>query len=368
MSPAIESATTCPECSAHGKPVKPVTIESLLTPDALEQITDTEGWRFCRTASCQTAYFSRAGEQVSKVDVRVRIGQKETTSPRPLCYCFDYSLEDVQSAVASSGTSSIADTITEKCRQGLDRCPETNPQGSCCLGNVRAAEKAATAQTTATEDDPTSCCPPSPPARPDRAGTLASVGAVVSAVLSSACCWLPLLLVAVGVSAGSVSGFLDAYRPWLLGVTGGLLAVAFYLTYFRKEACDPASTCAAPSTRLQQVNKVMLWVATVLVAAFALFPNYVGAFLDDGSVDLPPAAADSLEVVEVDVQGMTCEACAVSLTTALEQVSGVRRVAVSFPNKLATLHVTPNTSREEILQAIRETGYQGTVRGETPRD
>jgi hypothetical protein len=31
----------------------------------------------------------------------------------------------------------------EKCRQGLDRCEAANPQGACCLGNVREVVSAA---------------------------------------------------------------------------------------------------------------------------------------------------------------------------------------------------------------------------------
>ena len=35
----------------------------------------------------------------------------------------------------------VTAAITERCRRGEDRCPETNPQGACCLGNVRAISR-----------------------------------------------------------------------------------------------------------------------------------------------------------------------------------------------------------------------------------
>ncbi len=73
--------------------------------------------------------------------MRVRIGQKATASPRVVCYCFDHTIEEIEAEVVATGTSTIADAIGEKCKQGLDRCEETNPQGSCCLGNVRAVVK-----------------------------------------------------------------------------------------------------------------------------------------------------------------------------------------------------------------------------------
>ncbi len=39
----------------------------------------------------------------------------------------------------------------------------------------------------------------------------------MTALLSPACCWLPLLLIAFGASAAGVSGFFETYRPYLLG-------------------------------------------------------------------------------------------------------------------------------------------------------
>ncbi len=67
----------------------------------------------------------------------VRVGLKESGPPRPICYCFRHDFADVEREAGHSDESAIAADITEKCRQGLDRCEETNPQGSCCLGSVR---------------------------------------------------------------------------------------------------------------------------------------------------------------------------------------------------------------------------------------
>ncbi len=81
-------------------------------------------------------------------------------------------------------------------------------------------------------------------------GLWASAGAMASAILSSACCWLPLLLLAFGLSAGGMASFLEAYRPYLLGVTALLLGSGFYLTYFRKKKCGPDGSCAVPNRKL----------------------------------------------------------------------------------------------------------------------
>lgn len=376
MTPATETRTECPACKQRGKPVKPPTIESLVRPEALQRLEVREGWRFCASLDCTTAYFHQTtGEMVAKADVRVRIGQKETEAPRTVCYCFDHSQEEIEAEVQETGRSSVGDAITEQCRKGLDRCPETNPQGSCCLGNVRALEKAAATATRPSSDtcdaDPQAasaadCCapvaPPIPEAPPvSRAGTFASVGAMTSAILSSACCWLPLLLLGFGVSAGSVAGFLDAYRPWLLGATGLLLAGAFYLTYFRKPDCAPDGSCTAPPARLVLFNKVMLWVATSVVLTFALFPNYVGLLVGDDSAPPAPSAAANLETVTLDVRGMTCEACEVHVRSALREVPGVRSAQVSYAAARAVVQAEPGVDRQALLEAVGTTGYQASI-------
>lgn len=287
----LPTAAACPECGARGKPVGAVTLHALLTPSTLPSIRTPDGWRHCASVGCATAYYHpESGDRVACSGVSVRIGTKETAAPRPLCYCFGLTAEDIEAEVASSGGSTIADRITEQCRRGLDRCAETNPQGSCCLGNVRAAEHGALQGAITPVAD---CCAStaSPAARDDRAVTWASVSAMGSAVLSSACCWLPLVLVALGVSGGGVAGFVDAYRPWLLGGAATLLAVALRLTY-RRADCGSDGSCAPPAPRLVSLNKALLWIATAVVVGFAAFPSFVGRIVS-GSLAQPGAAPPS---------------------------------------------------------------------------
>jgi len=369
----------CPSCGSKGKPVKPITIKSLVVEEARVRAGRTDGFRFCDEPSCDVAYFHpEIGVRITRSEVRVRIGQKETDAPRAVCYCFDHTVEEIEADVVATGSSKVADRITAKCRQGLDRCEETNPQGSCCLGNVRRAIKEAQARRAgeaaaagvasgAVEAD--ICCAvddaPATATHPDlrNTGLWATGGAVVSAILSSVCCWLPLLLIAFGASAAGVAGFFETYRPVLLGITGLLLAGGFYLVYFRQEKCGPGKTCTVPNPRLQRFNKVMLLVATTIVLTFALFPNYVGYFLGGGD---PPAGAATPAAHasrEFRIGGMTCEACAVTLREHLGRVPGLARAEVSFDEKTARLFFVAGEdapSDETILAAIQQAGYSGT--------
>ena len=234
----------CPSCGSKGKPVKPVTIESLVVEAARVRVGRADGFRFCAEPSCEVAYFhSETGTRIVRSEVRVRIGQKETEAPRAICYCFDHTVEAIAAEVAATGTSKVADQITEKCRQGLDRCEETNPQGSCCLGNVRRAIKEAhalrsgepAAAVVAVGDvAPESCCvarvaPARTHARRQNTSLWAASGAIVSAILSAACsCWaVPCSPVekpsAIGDSAllGSMSSGSRSKLPWRTRGFGG---------------------------------------------------------------------------------------------------------------------------------------------------
>lgn len=117
----------CPTCHEKGRAVKSVTIDALVR----EQQHPNDGWRFCRSATCSVAYYHPEGESIPVSGLHVRVGQKETSPDRPICYCFGYSAEAIK-----ANPDRVSGDIKERCRRGEDRCAETNPQGSCCLGNV----------------------------------------------------------------------------------------------------------------------------------------------------------------------------------------------------------------------------------------
>ena len=167
---------------------------------------------------------------------------------------------------------------------------------------------------------------------------LAQVGAVLAAIVASACCWLPLTLVAFGATGGALSATFEQYRLLFLAVTFLALGAAFYFTYRPRRAvaggndADEAG-CAVPSADGQsetccppagakgftakRLNKVMLWVVASFVLAFAFFPNYVG-FLIAGGGRSSLAADAEFDKLALQVEGMTCEGCAAILVKALE--------------------------------------------------
>lgn len=130
---------SCPVCGEVGRRVQTVTLDALVRDDVPR---NDEVYRFCGVSGCEAAWFGEQTGHVIPVRAsRVRIGQKESSFDRPLCYCFGYRHSDLVEDLGAHGRSTIPATIAERCRRGEHRCAETNPQGSCCLGNVRAALK-----------------------------------------------------------------------------------------------------------------------------------------------------------------------------------------------------------------------------------
>jgi copper chaperone CopZ len=195
-------------------------------------------------------------------------------------------------------------------------------------------------------------------------------GAVLAAFAASLCCVGPLLFVALGLGAFSAASVFESMRPWLLGVTAVFLAIGFYRAYFKREtACASGEACAT-----KPANRAGLWIATVLVLAFALSPYYIGslaarlttraattAATTDAQKSQAAASAETTRATFA-VEGMTCASCETTLRLALERAPGVQRAEASYKNGEAVAEYDATlTNPEKLRAAIDETGYKVTA-------
>ncbi|MDZ4783269.1 MAG: (2Fe-2S)-binding protein [Planctomycetia bacterium] len=132
----------CPRCRRNAKAVEVVTLKSLLVPEAMKRLDPHAAYHFCRTVDCPVVYFN--GTLVfAKDEVTVRMLQKESTGPLPVCYCFGFTRESIADEMERTGTSTAVEQVTRYVKDGKCACELRNPQGSCCLGNVpQAVEQA----------------------------------------------------------------------------------------------------------------------------------------------------------------------------------------------------------------------------------
>jgi mercuric ion transport protein len=192
-----------------------------------------------------------------------------------------------------------------------------------------------------------------------RSSLWTGASAIVAAAVFSACCWIPLLAIALGFSAGGAAVALERFRWPFLAAALAFLALGLYLNERRAAACGPDGTCPEPRPGLRRFNRVVLAIAAVFVLIQAAFPNYVGrisALASSGSRQI--GSTDS--VVTIGVVGMTCSGCEASVESALRSVPGVESVDVDFDRELATLHLTrhPRLTQAALAAALSSAGYQ----------
>jgi len=98
-------------------------------------------------------------------------------------------------------------------------------------------------------------------------GISASLLAILGSVATIGCC-LPVGF-AAALGAGAASAFFTTLRPWLLGLSGVLIALGFWQQHRAKQ-------CAV---RGRWIGSVLLWAAVVVVIGMILFPQQVAGFI-----------------------------------------------------------------------------------------
>ncbi|GAB4570900.1 MAG: mercuric transport protein MerT [Rhodothalassiaceae bacterium] len=100
----------------------------------------------------------------------------------------------------------------------------------------------------------------------DQNGTLFAAGGVISAILASTCCVVPLLFVTLGISGAWIGNLtaLEPYKPYFAGVALVFIGLGFRQVYFKsKPACVEGSYCARPQSAV--ITKTALWLSSVIV-------------------------------------------------------------------------------------------------------
>ncbi|MEW6048023.1 MAG: hypothetical protein AB1609_16365 [Bacillota bacterium] len=143
--PTNREGERCPSCGAKGKHVERLTVKAMLAV-SLRRL-GAQRYRFCRTPACPVVYFAEdADEQFTVDEVRERVFQKEPEADDVfVCYCFRHTRGALRQA-APPDHARIVEEIEAGIQAGQCACELRNPQGSCCLGNVRAVTNRATAQ------------------------------------------------------------------------------------------------------------------------------------------------------------------------------------------------------------------------------
>jgi len=192
-------------------------------------------------------------------------------------------------------------------------------------------------------------------------------GAVFAAIASSLCCVLPLVAVVFGLGAFGAASAFETLRPYLLVPAFAALAFSFYRIYFRREDCAEGDACATKP--VSKLNQLFLWAGVLVIITFALAPYYTGYLAAAYQPQQPstatemPVAAETESVanktVVIDVEGMTCEGCAVHINETLRKLKSVVSTEANYSKKNVTVVFNPKQiTLEQIKKAIDKIGYK----------
>jgi len=99
------------------------------------------------------------------------------------------------------------------------------------------------------------------------------------AVLASACCILPFVLVMLGLGGAWLANLhaLYPYRWLFIGAAAAALFFAWRRIYQPQTECAEGEVCAVPEVK--RVYRVLFWVIAALVASSAVAPYPLGTIL-----------------------------------------------------------------------------------------
>lgn len=132
-----EQIAACPANGQVGRKVDLQTVKAMLRLPL--DVLQSKEYRFCTDPACQVVYYSVEGQQVfTEEHLRERVFQKHPEEPQSLvCYCFQHTVGEVWAR-----GQAVVDAISRGVKAGQCACEIRNPQGSCCLGNVRTLLRA----------------------------------------------------------------------------------------------------------------------------------------------------------------------------------------------------------------------------------
>lgn len=179
---------------------------------------------------------------------------------------------------------------------------------------------------------------------------------ILSATLASACCGIPLLLIALGLGGLGFSAVLGKYHWYFTG--GGLAVLLIAWGVFLRE--KRKLYALGSEIRGEKTTKGILTVATVVVLFFAGL-NFYSA-LGGQKISNQGTLDSNLSSIVLPVEGMTCFACEASVEGALKELPGVNSAKASAKSQNVLVEYQPGrVTFDQMVEAINKTGYKAKL-------
>ncbi|HRX78132.1 MAG TPA: hypothetical protein P5307_03675 [Pirellulaceae bacterium] len=130
--PEFDGKAYCPECGSLGVSVSETTLDQHVQEASRSRLGDA-AW-FCGFANCDVAYFDLFESRVAIAELRAPVYPKD--SDAPICACFGFSLDDLESDV-SDGKPTRIRVLLEKSKSNAANCQVLAADGHCCMREVQ---------------------------------------------------------------------------------------------------------------------------------------------------------------------------------------------------------------------------------------
>ena len=102
---------------------------------------------------------------------------------------------------------------------------------------------------------------------------------VLAAIVASACCVGPLVLLTMGIGGARVANLaaLGPLRPWFIAATVLCLGLAFLRLCLRRRVCGPGTGCGEPIVLKRQ--RLIFWAVALAILPLLSVPWLAPFFL-----------------------------------------------------------------------------------------
>lgn len=190
-------------------------------------------------------------------------------------------------------------------------------------------------------------------------GTIISTS-VLSAIAASLCCITPVIALLAGSSSlASNFSWIEPARPFLIGLSVVVLALAWYQKLKPIKTTDMDCNCDTPAKASFLQSKIFLGVVTIFSVLMMTFPLYAKLFYPnpDGKVS-GGVISNTEKQATFTIKGMSCSSCEAEINNKLSKVLGVVAYTTSYAKGTSLVTYEPKKVNEAtIAKVINTTGY-----------
>jgi len=179
---------------------------------------------------------------------------------------------------------------------------------------------------------------------------------VISAILASWCCILPIIALLAGGSTSALNAkWVEPLRPYMIGIC--VLALSFsWIQYFRNKSI-PQDCCQTNSKTGFLKTKTFLVLMTLFALTSLTFPLYSNILF--GEKGGQASQYQSNQKIELKISGMTCTGCEYHIENAVGTLVGVVDVNASYEDGNATIiYDSLLVGLPQFEEAIKSIDYQ----------